>query len=225
MSTYTNVPWMTVDDHGATTGNGYLTHTCAGGYKGRLDREGYTTVTTDTTPELTAKVRFVQLGNPEYLSFDGSGSGVASTGGSVTITGKTNSSSLAFALTTNQGTMASLASTFSITVDGTTTSGQTSSGQTFVGDPGAENEIAFTILVSIAANTSMTTRRCVLTVTSASGLTDTYEMIQLGGESYINLTSSHLSSTTVTFSANGQSGGSTSVDVDINSNDDWNLEE
>ena len=54
-------------------------------------------------------------------------------------------------------------------------------------------------------------------------MTGTTNIIQAANDSYIDLTSSHLSSTTVTFGADGKSGGSTSVDVDVYSNDDWEV--
>ena len=225
MSIYTDVPWMTVDDHNQRSGNGYVTHTCAGGYKGRVQRQGYTTITTDDENPASAIVNFVQLPKAEYITFDQVSFAATAAGGQITITGKTNSPRLDFALTTDADSIGTLPTYFSIQPAGdvSPTGNQAVSGQTFTGDPGATREIAFTIVVTIAANATISQRYCTLTATGSTGVTGSTNIIQAASASFINLTSSHLDQTTITFDAKGVSNNSSSVDVDVYSNDDWDI--
>jgi hypothetical protein len=213
---------MTVDDHGATTGNGYVTHTCQSEYKGREQRTGYTTISTIETTPKTATVEFIQLGKTEYVEFDSATYNATAAGGQITITGRTNSTSLAFALT-DANSMGTLPATFSIVVGGTTTGNQAVSGQTFANDPGATQEIAFTIVVTIAANSSISSRYCTLTATAAND-TDSCNIIQAAGESYLWVDEENTTSKTITFSAAGLSGSSSSVDVDVLCNETWEVD-
>lgn len=222
-----DVSWMTVDDHGATSGNGYVTHTCLGPYKGRVQRRGYTTIAVDNDEENppTAQIEFIQLPLAEYVTFDQITYEATAAGGQITITGKTNAPRLDFALTTNQGSMGSLPTYFSILPAGETTptTNQAVSGQTFTGDPGATKEIAFTIVITIAANTTINSRYCTLVATGSTGVTGQTNIIQAAGSSYLWVDAVNTSSKTITFGANGQSNGESSVDVDVLSNDDWDV--
>lgn len=221
MSTYTNVSWMTVDDHGATNGNGYVTHTCQGNYKGREQRVGYTTITTVETTPKTATVEFIQLGKNEYVEFDSYTYNADAEGDTVTITGRTNSTSLAFAITVDANSIGEVQEYFSI--DGGSHYNQNSSGQTFANDPGATGEITFTINIEIAANSSISSRYCTLTATAAND-SDSCNIIQAAGDSYLWVDTVNTTSKTITFSAAGQSGGSSSVDVDVLCNENWEVD-
>jgi hypothetical protein len=213
---------MTVDDHGATTGNGYVTHTCQSEYKGREQRTGYTTISTIETTPKTATVEFIQLGHEEYIQFDAPSYNAMAAAGNVIITGKTNAPRLDFALTVNQGSMGEVQEYFSI--DGGTTYDQDSSGQVFVGDPGATGEISFTIIVEVAANSSTSSRYCTLTATGSQGVTKSCNIIQAAGESYLWVDEENTTSKTITFSASGLSGSSSSVDVDVLCNETWEVD-
>ena len=146
-------------------------------------------------------------------------------GGQITITGRTNSPRLDFALTVDADGIGTLPTYFSIQPAGdiTPTGNQTVIGQTFAGDPGATKEIAFTIVITIAANTTISSRYCTLTATGSTGVTGSTNIIQAAGESYIYVDTTGTTSKTITFGANGQSNGSSSVDVDVLSNDDWEV--
>lgn len=218
-----DVSWMTVDDHGATTGNGYVTHTCVGPYKGRVQRRGYTTIAVDNDEENppTAQIEFIQLPLAEYVTFDKVSYEATAAGGQIIITGKTNAPRLDFALTTNQGSMGELQEYFSI--DGGSTYDQATSGQIFVGDPGATGEIAFKIIAEVSANATINSRYCTLVATGSAGVTGQTNIIQAAGSSYLWVDTVNTSSKTITFGANGQSDGESSVDVDILSNDDWDV--
>ena len=113
---YNDVNWMSVNDHGATTGNGYLTHTCLGPYKGRVQRRGYTTVTVDDDGENppSAQIEVIQLPLAEYITFDQVSYAATAAGGQITITGKTNAPRLDFALTVDADGIGTLPTYFSI---------------------------------------------------------------------------------------------------------------
>ena len=222
---YDNVDWMEVNDHGATSGNGYLTHTCLGGYKGRVQRTGYTTIETEEDTPKTAIIDFIQLPLAEYIRFDRASYSATATGGQITITGKTNSPRLGFALTADASSIGTLPTYFSIQPAGASsqTTNQAVSGQTFAGDPGATREIAFTIVVTIAANTTMSSRYCTLTATGSTGVTGSVNIIQAAGSSYLYVDSVGTTTKTITFDADGLCDGEESVDVDVLSNDDWDV--
>lgn len=217
---------MTVDDHGATTGNGYVTHTCEGGYKGRVQRRGYTTITTSEATPKSVNVEFIQSAKSEYVAFDQKSYAVTDTGGTVTITGKTNAPRLGFVLTDDTDNICTLPTYFSILPDGASspTTNQAVSGQEFTNDPGATKEIAFTIEVTIAANADTKQRACRIVAVGSDGVYDDTYVNQEEGESYVYVDAMNTTSKTVTFNANGTSGGyGYSVPVDVLSNDSWTV--
>lgn len=220
MSVYTNVSWITVDDHDATTGNGYVTHTPTP-FTGRVQRSGYTTITTLTSPSDSANIIFMQLPKTEFVSFDNVTYEANSNGGTVTLTGKTNSPRLDFAIANDPSSIATLPQYFSITVGSQTTGNQAVSGQIFVDDPGASAEFSFSITITIAANSGLSQRYCIIRATGSSGITAAATILQGATTSYINLGDDHESEVTLTFNASGYRG---SVDVDVYSNDSWTLE-
>lgn len=227
MTTYTTVSWMTVDDHGATTGNGYVTHTCEGGYKGRVQRRGYTTITTSEATPKSVNVEFIQSAKSEYVAFDQKSYAVTKTGGTVTITGKTNAPRLGFVLTDDTDDICTLPTYFSILPEGASspTTNQAVSGQEFTNDPGATKEIAFTIEVTIAANADTKQRACRIVAVGSDGIYDDTYVNQEEGESYVYVDAMNTTSKTVTFNAAGTSGGlGFSVDVEVLSNDHWDVE-
>ncbi len=221
---YDDVDWMSVNDHGATRGNGYVTHTCQGAYKGRQQRRGYTTITTDAETPATAQIEFIQLPLAEYVTFDQVSYAATAAGGQITITGKTNAPRLDFALTVDADNIGTLPTYFTITANGVTSQNQAVSGQVFAGDPGATGEIAFAVVVTIAANASVSSRYCTLTATGSAGVTGQTNIIQAAGASYLYVESMGQQSATITFGANGLSGGQSSVDVNVLSNDNWEVD-
>ena len=218
--TYDDVDWMEVDDHGATSGNGYVTHTCQGAYKGRVQRTGHTTITTDEETPKTATINFIQLPKTEYVTFDSASYQATASGGQVTLTGKTNSPRLGFSKSADAGNMATLPDYFSINGGA---ANQDVSGQVFAGDPGASGEIAFTIVVTIAANTTMSSRSCTIQATGSTGVTGTANIIQAAASSYLYVDQMGTTTKTITFDSEGLCDGEDSVDVDVLSNDDWQV--
>lgn len=219
---YDDVDWMTVDDHDATTGNGYVTHVCQGGYKGRVQRRGHTTITTEDASPKTMEVDFVQLPLDEYVTFDQLSYAATKDGGNITITGKTNSPRLGFVLTDDADGICTLPQYFSIQPEGdlSPTTNQYVSGQVFDGDPGATKEIAFTIVVTISSNTDTNSRACRIVAIGSNDVTAETYVNQEEGESYIYVDTDGTTSKTISFAAaNAQP-----VSVDVLSNDTWIVE-
>lgn len=237
MSEYTNVSWITVDDHDDTEGDGYVTHTTSP-FTGRVQRSGYTTITTASDPAESANIVFMQMPKKEYVSFDEVSYSVNATGGTVTITGKTNSPRLGFTKVRGaqnddshnyqesdppnlQPGMATLPQYFSITVGSQTIGNQAVSGQIFANDPGATAEFSFSITVTVDGNMGLSQRYCVIQATGTSGVTAAVSIIQAAGASYINVGENHSSEAVLTFNADGYRN---TIDVDVYSNDNWTID-
>lgn len=225
----TTPSWAQVDDHDATTGNGYVTVTCDGGYKGRTQRTCYATIQTTGQTQLSAVINIIQSAEVEYITFDHAIYTKSDSGDSLLITGKTNAPKLAFSITDMVGgTFVTLPTYFTLKRNGVTVYNNNAavSGQVFSPDYGASEELTFEITVTVAANTTISSRSCRITATdsnnSVSGFAD---ITQAAGSSYINLTSEHLQSTTVTFDADGlnEDDGESFANVGVNSNDNWNV--
>ena len=213
---------MDVDDHGQTTGSGYVTHVCQGGYKGRVERRGHTTIATNDESPVEKIVEFLQLAEKEYVKFDEPSYSVDGNNDQITITGRTNSPRLAFMLQKAEG-MCELPEYFEITVDGQTTSNLDPEGQEFQGDPGASGEIEFEIIITIDANDDVAERTCTIFAEGSKGVVATADIIQGAGASYVKF-DGDTTTKTVTFDAKGLSDGETDVDINIHSNDDWTIE-
>lgn len=212
-----NVDWMDVEDNGATTGNGYAQHECEGGYKGRAQREGYTEIVIEKETPKTRYANFIQLGHAEYVTFDQPSYSADEDGEVVTITGKTNAPRLSFALIEGKG-FAELPATFSITPEGgEAVTDQDVNGQVFVNDPGASAEIAFSISVTVAENTTIDTKQCTLVATGSDGVTGQTNIVQEGADNYIYVEEDGHTTASVSFPALPLS----SQDVNVLSNDDW----
>lgn len=219
--------WITIDDHEATTGNGYVTITCEGGYKGRVERTGHVTVTVlKQNNETDSEDKdFIQLPMPEYVAFDQARYDVTEAGGQVTITGKTNAPRLGFAISNDAKSICTLPNYFSIQPEGelSPTGNQDVEGQVFYGDPGASVEIVFSIVVTIAANETIAGRDCTIVATGSEGVSESTAIVQEAKESYIDVTNNHLATTEVVFGANTLCNGEKYVVVDVYSNDNWRM--
>lgn len=147
-----------------------------------------------------------QAGKSEFVDIDNSGS-VNKTGGTVTISGVSNSSKLTFSLANNN---------IGLTLPANYTAGgvSTANGVAISGDPGASQQYNFSITFSsISENPEVTARTTQLTVTDAAGHTDTCLITQAAGEAYLTI-----SPTTIELTAEG-----TAVSMSVSSNTSWNI--
>ena len=145
----------------------------------------------------------IQAGKTEFVDIADT-SAVAKSGGTVTITGTSNSSKLTFSLTGSNNINLTLPSSY------LAASVNTNNGAAITGDPGATGEYTFSItFTGISSNATITALSSQLTVTTNNGTTDTCTITQAAGDPYltispttINLTAAGVADSAVTVSSN-----------------------
>ena len=205
--------WLTVNP---ASGNGNATVQNTGTvHTGREQRETTVTgVAVGVSPNKTYKV--IQKGKPEFVSFtNGAETTVGKAGGTLTITGKTNSSKLNFELV-NLETRAVVEGGLELTLPSKYTAGgvETTNNVAITGDPGAQQEFEFSItFTGIAANTTIDELTAAMKVTTAGGQTAQIQIKQSAGDPVFSF-----SQETITLEASG-----TAVSQTIVSNTSWEL--
>lgn len=176
------VAWLTVNP---ASGNGNATVQNTGtAHTGREQRETTVTgVAVGVSPNKTYKV--IQKGKTEFASFnDGAETTVSKSGGTLTISGKTNSSKLNFELV-DLKTRAVVEGGLELTLPSKYTAGgqETTNNVAITGDPGATQEFEFSItFTGIAPNTSVDELTAALKVTTAGGQSAQIQIKQSAGD-------------------------------------------
>lgn len=207
------VAWLTVNP---ASGNGNATVQNTGTvHTGREQRETTVTgVAVGVSPNKTYKV--IQKGKPEFVSFtNGAETTVGKAGGTLTITGKTNSSKLNFELV-NLETRAVVAGGLKLTLPSKYTAGgvETTNNVAITGDPGAQQEFEFSItFTGIAANTTIDELTAAMKVTTAGGQSAQIQIKQSAGDPVFSF-----GQKTITLEASGAA-----VSQTIVSNTSWEL--
>ena len=142
----------------------------------------------------------------EFVSIDNIS--VAKGGGSVTVTGKSNSAKLNFVLGTG-AVVATLPANYS--AGGASTANNTA----ITGDPGATAEYSFSIALTAAANTTTAARSQTLTVTANGGQSAQSTISQAAGDPTLSVTPDG----DIIIPADG-----TPVAVTVTSNTNWTVE-
>ncbi len=205
--------WLTVNP---ASGNGNATVQNTGTvHTGREQRETTVTgVAVGVSPNKTYKV--IQKGKPEFVSFtNGAETTVGKAGGTLTITGKTNSSKLNFELV-NLETRAVVAGGLKLTLPSKYTAGgvETTNNVAITGDPGAQQEFEFSItFTGIAANTTIDELTAAMKVTTAGGQSAQIQIKQSAGDPVFSF-----GQETITLEASGAV-----VSQTIVSNTSWEL--
>ena len=122
----------------------------------------------------------LQQGKPETSAIQTTAS-AQKTGGTVTITGTSNSSQLTFSLGTGDLTL-NLPSSY--TAGGVSTT----NGATISGDPGAVQEFAFSIAFTVPANTDVDSKSRQIIVTDHAGNAHTCTLTLAAGDAYLTVT-------------------------------------
>lgn len=207
------VAWLTVNP---ASGNGNATVQNTGTvHTGREQRETTVTgVAVGVSPNKTYKV--FQKGKPEFVSFtNGAETTVGKAGGTLTITGKTNSSKLNFELV-DLKTRAVVAGGLELTLPSKYTAGgvETTNNVAITGDPGAQQEFEFSItFTGIAANTTIDELTAAMKVTTAGGKSAQIQIKQSAGDPVFSF-----GKETITLEASGAA-----VSQTIVSNTSWEL--
>lgn len=193
-----------------TSGNGNDTVSwSASEHTGRLQRETDATFSASNVENKTLHI--IQSGKTEFVSFSSATAAVEKTGGTLTITGTSNSSKLTFALTGTNGIGLVLPSSYSAN------SVNTNNGSAITGDPGATQQYTFSITFSnIAENTTISSLTSQLTVTPNSGSSAavTCTITQAAGDAYLTI-----SPNTITIPA----AGTPAQSVTVSSNTNWTI--
>jgi len=171
-------------------------------------RTARTTTATFSASGVESKVLSVtQSGKTEFVSIDSTAS-VAKAGGSVTISGTSNSSKLTFSETGTDNIGISLPSSY------TANSVSTNNGSAITGDPGASQEYSFSITITnIAANTTTSSKTSQITVTPNSGTAAVCNITQAAGDPTLSISPS-----SITIPAAG-----TAQSVSVTSNTSWSI--
>lgn len=209
--------WLTVSPMSGT-GNATVSNTGTV-HTGRTQRTTTVTgVAVGVTPNKTYQV--VQEAKPEFVSFDeGAEITVAKTGGTLTITGLSNSEKLKFELldlTDNSSTTGIVEGGLKLTLPEKYTAGgtQTSNNVAIIGDPGAAAQFAFSItFTGIVANAIINELTAALKVTAAGG-----QMAQITIKQSAGDPSFEFGEASITLTAKG-----TAVNNTIISNASWTL--
>lgn len=122
----------------------------------------------------------VQAGKPETTTITSTAS-VVKAGGTVTISGTSNSSKLTFSLGTGDLSL-TLPSTY------TAAGNSTNNGAAISGDPGATQEYTFSIVFTVGENTSIASKSKQIIVTDNGGHTATCTLTQAAGDAYLIVT-------------------------------------
>lgn len=189
-----------------TSGSGNDTVSWTGStHTGRSARQ--TTATFSASGVESKTLTIIQAGKAEFVTIDSAAS-VSKSGGSVTISGTSNSSKLTFSLTGTDNIGLTLPSSY------TANSVTTNNGTAITGDPGAAQQYAFSItFTGIEENTTINSLVSQLTVTTNNAQTATCEITQAAGDAYLTI-----SPTTINLTAAG-----TAVSVSVSSNTSWTI--
>lgn len=178
----------------------------ASAHTGRNSRT--TTATFAASGVENKTLTIVQSGKTEYVDIDDTAA-VNKTGGTLTVTGTSNSSKLTFTLTGANNIGLVLPSSY------LANSVTTNNGAAIAGDPGATQEYTFSItFTGIGENTSVDALVSQLTVTDNAGNTDTCTITQAAGDAYLTI-----SPTTITIPA----AGTPAQSVTVSSNTSWTI--
>lgn len=149
----------------------------------------------------------VQAGKPESVSILAAVS-VVKTGSTVTIAGTSNSSKLTFSLGSGELQVNLPSSYIAAGVN-------TANGAAISGDPGADQEYAFSIQIEVDENTTVSSRSRQLIVTDNGGHTAICTITQAAGDAYLTVSPA---------SVEIPWDGSTSAAFTVSSNTNWTIE-
>ena len=189
-----------------TSGNGNDTVAWTGQeHTGRSARQ--TTASYNASGVDSKTLTIIQAGKTEFVEIDDTAA-VGKDGGTLTITGTSNSAKLTFTLTGTNGIGLVLPTVY------IANSVNTNNGAAITGDPGAVQQYAFSITFSnIPANGTTGSKTSQLTVTTNNATTDTCDITQAAGDAYLTI-----SPTTINLTAAG-----TAVNVTVSSNTSWTI--
>ena len=159
------------------TGNAKVSISCSE-RTGRVDTSPVTFTAKMNGFSVSKSVSVVQKGKPEFVTVNNSAVAVDKKGGTVTITGVSNTSKLSFSCPDNEVTFSNY----------TANGASATNGVAIAGDPGASAQYAFSIPVTISANTTASSKRYTMTVTTENEEVATVVFTQVASDFTYDLT-------------------------------------
>lgn len=203
-----NVGWLTA---APSTGGSINTTITATQHTGRSNRTGVVTFTVTAGGAKTAKFNATQTAKAEFVSWAQSTYSATKSGGTVTMTGTSNSSKITFSLKSGGSIIATIPTTY------TANSNTTNNGAAISGDPGSTAQFSFSIGIVIPANITIDTKSCVIVATPNSGAAVEATINQAAGDVMLDV-----SPTTITLPASGTASGDEGK-VNVIANTSWTV--
>lgn len=195
--------WVVVNPSSGS-GNKTVNVSSSTEHTGRSARSTILTISAANVESKTVTVN--QAGKPEYVQNNSDTATASKDGQNVTISGISNSKKLTFSLGTGD---------LEISLPATYTAGGISinNGVEITGDPGATAQYNWSIVITVAANTTVDSKSKQIIVTDEGGNSDTCVLTQASGSATLSV-----SKTTVDLTYQG-----TAVSFDITSNTSWTI--
>ena len=192
-------------DKDSGSGNGTVTASANSQNTGRSVRQLQVTFKAPNCADLPVTIR--QLAKGEATSIQGTGS-VVKTGGTLTLTGVSNSKKLTFTKGTDN---------IGLTLPSTYTAGgvETQNGADISGDPGNTAEYNFSLQMSVPANAGIEAKTCQIIVTDDGGNAYTCTITLAAGDATLSV-----SPTTIELPWDG----STTASVTVTTNTSYTIE-
>lgn len=203
-----NAGWLTA---APSTGGSINTTITATQHTGRSNRTGVVTFTVTVGGAKTAKFNATQTAKAEFVSWAQSTYSATKSGGTVTMTGTSNSSKITFSLKSGGSIIATIPTTY------TANSNTTNNGAAISGDPGSTAQFSFSIGIVIPANITVDTKSCVIVATPNFGTAVEATINQAAGDVTLDV-----SPTTITLPASGTASGDEGK-VNVTSNTSWTV--
>lgn len=192
------------------SGNDTVNVTALSDNTGRNVRSTVMTFKAANVGDVTRTVN--QAGKPEYVTLQSTAS-VAKGGGTLTLSGTSNSSKLTFTLGSGATLSLTLPSSY------TANSASTNNGAAITGDPGATAEYNFSITFSsIGANGTINAKSAQVIVTDNAGNSSTCTVTQAAGDPTLSVSPA---SVDLAWNAYTESG---SASFTVTSNTNWTIE-
>lgn len=192
------------------SGNDTVNVTAGADNTGRNARSTNMTFKAANCPDVVRQV--TQAGKPEFVTLQASAA-IDKTGGTLTISGTSNSKKLTFSLASGGTLVLTLPSTY------TANSVATANGAAIAGDPGGSQEFPFSIqFANVGANPTIMAKSVQLIVTDDGGHTATCTITQAAGDPTLSVTPS-----SITLDWNAAT-AQTSASFNVTSNTNWTVE-
>lgn len=168
-----------------------------------------------TGQSVSVTINVTEKGKAEFVTFSGNKTvQVGEDGGTIEITGTSNSSKLTFSWSSDK---IGIQNVTSFTVNTNTSA---TSGTAITGDPGATAQYTFKVSIAVPKNNTINSRNSVLKVTcNTTSITDNFTISQAAGAPYLYLNSTGTTKVSITIPQDG-----TQQTVNVLSNASWTFE-